>query len=398
MSVFRRICVLTVFWAVGSSSVLGQARTDQRLDNKLNRRVIQNEGPGKESFKKGLDLSLVSSLAYDNNIFQTPDNETRSVVAQFEPTVGWTAGSRDGTWVRLAYEGAAILYLSRSEDNRIDNRVTAEGEVKGKDLSLAYSAGWAKLGSPSADTGGASDRFEYGGTAELTYTPKGKVSYSLSVEQAVVDQEESGFFDFYQSSVGVSANYRHSRKTELEAAYRFGQADVDGSGKQDFHRVGLQALWRPRPKISFSVEAGVEHRNYEVGSGTDPFLAARVDWTPREKTAFYLQAYRREEASAGVEGENFEVTGFRAGVTQQLRDGWSIGFEVGRETADYFGIAGLPESGREDTMTFVRPSLRYVFGEDSEFVALYQWSESDSTDPGFGFNNQQLSFSMNYHF
>ncbi|MGJ8725822.1 MAG: surface lipoprotein assembly modifier [Roseibacillus sp.] len=377
---------------------IGQGRTDQRMDNKLDRRAVRSQGAEKVSFKKGLDISLVSSLAYDNNIFQTPDNETSSLVAQLEPSVGWTAGSKDGTWVRLAYEAAAIVYFAQTEDSRIDHRVSVDGGVKGKTLSLAYSAGWAKVGSPSADIGGASDRHEWGGRAGVTYTPKGKVSYEFFADRAVVDQVEPAFFDFYQSSAGIAARYRHSRKTQVEAAYRFGQVEVDGSGKQTFHRLGLQALWSPRSKVSFSLEGGMEYRNYEVGSGVEPYLAARVDWTPRAKTALYLEAYRREEASAALEGENFQLMGIRAGVNQRLRDGWSVGLEVGRETTDYFGIAGLPESGREDTITYVRPSLRYSFGEDSELVVLYQWSKSDSTDSDFGYSNQQLGVSMNYRF
>ncbi len=150
--------------------------------------------------------------------------------------------------------------------------------------------------------------------------------------------------------------------------------------------------------MSFSFEGGLEKRKYPVGSRIEPYLSARVDWTPRSKTALYLQAYHREEASAALEGENFKLTGIRAGIQQKLRDGWSLGLEVGRETTDYFAIAGLPESGREDTISFIRPSLRYVFGDDSELLFLYQWSKSDSTDPGFGYQNQQFGLSMNYRF
>ena len=112
----------------------------------------------------------------------------------------------------------------------------------------------------------------------------------------------------------------------------------------------------------------------------------------------FLEAYRREESSGAVEGENFDLTGFRAGVNQQLRGGWSAGLEIGRETADYFGVTGFPDSGREDTISFIRPSLRYSFGGDSELVVLYQLSDNDSTDPDFGFDNQQFGVTMNYHF
>ena len=395
---FRGMSASAIF-AVGCSlSASGQDGGDQRLDSKLNRRAVESLGERTQSFKEGLDISLISSLAYDDNIFQEANDETSSVVAQLEPSVGWTKGSKNGTWIRLAYEGTAILYLAQTEDSRIDHNFSAEGGVKGKALALAYSASWAKVGSPSADIGGASDRFQYGGRAEVTYTPKGKVSYALYVDGSVIDQEEAAFFDFYQASGGISARYRHSRKTEVSAAYSLGQVRVDGAGTQTFHRLGLQAIWKPRSKVSVSLEGGAEYRDYEDGSGLSPYFSARVDWTPRAKTAFFLEAYRREEASGAVEGENFDVYGFRAGVSQELRDGWSVGFELGSEKSDYFDIVGLPESGREDTIFFVRPSVRYRFGEDSEVVFLYQYITNDSTDSNFGYDNSQLGVSLNYKF
>lgn len=375
-----------------------QIRTDQRTDTKLDRRAIESKGSRAPSSKEGLDISLVTSLAYDDNIFQSADDKTSSLVAQVEPSIGWTAGERDKAWIRLAYEGAAILFLSSTEDSRIDSRVLVEGEIKGKSVALAYSARWARLGSPSADIGGTSDRHEWGARAGVTYSPKGKLAYEIFAERTVVEQIEPSFFDFYQSSGGIAAQYRYSSKIQVELGYRFGNVDVDGAGTQTFQRVGVQALWRPRSKVSVSLEGGVEYRNYEVGSGIEPFLAARVDWTPRAKTALYLEAYRREEASAALEGENFNITGIRAGINQRLINGWSAGFEVGRETANYFGIAGLPESGRNDTLMFVRPSLRYAFGEESELVFLYQWSQNDSSDPEFGYDNHQLGVSMSYRF
>lgn len=394
----RSIAWLLLSFAGVASPALAQFRADERLDTKLDRRTIASKGPRAASSKEGLDISLVTSLAYDNNIFQSATDETGSLVAQVEPSIGWTVGERDKAWFRIAYEGAAIWFFSRSEDSRIDNRVVAEGGITKRNVVLAYSARWARLGSPSADIGGQSDRIEYGGQIAATYAPKGKLSYRVFAERSVVDQVEPAFFDFFQSSGGIAAQYRYSPKTEVELAYRLGSAEVDGSGSQTFHRLGLQALWRPRSKLNLSLEGGFEYRNYESGSGFEPYLAARVDWNPRAKTAVYLEAYRRVEASAAVEGENFNLGGFRAGVTQQLRDGWSAGFEIGRETADYFGVTGAAESGREDVITFVRPSLRYALNEDSELVLVYQWSRSDSTDPDFGYDNQQLGVSMNYRF
>jgi hypothetical protein len=230
------------------------------------------------------------------------------------------------------------------------------------------------------------------------YEPKGKVSYQISAERAVVAFEESGFFDFYESSVGVSARYRYSSKTEVGLAYRVGRVEIDEAGDQTFHQIGAQAQWRPRKKFALSLEGGLEYRDYESGSGTEPYLAARIDWTPRSKTAFFGEIYRRQEASGALEGESFNLTGFRVGVNQVLRDGWSARLELGRETSDYFATTGAVASGREDTILFFRPSISYAFSEDSVLAFLYQYSENDSTEPGFGYRNHQLGVSVTHQF
>lgn len=389
---------VVLFLAGGIASSFAQLRTDNRLDQKFNSRSFSVGGERGVSTKEGLDISFVTSLAYDSNILQTTDDEVSSLVGQFEPTIGWTAGERDKNWIRLAYEGTGILFFNSTEDNRIDNRLIAEGGFKGKNLALAYSGRWARLGSPSADLGGESDRDEWGVSATVTYSPGGKLSYEAFGERSAVDQLASSGFDFFQSSGGVSARYRYSSKTEVELAYRLGQVEVDGSGTQIFQQVGLRAEWSPRSKINVSIEAGVDIRDYEVGNGVEPYLSARVDWRPRAKTALFLEAYRRVEASAGVVGENLNLTGVRFGVNQRLQGRWSAGLELGWENSDYFGIAGFAESGREDNILFVRPSLRYSLGDSSELVFLYQWSQNDSTEADFGFEGHRLGASLNYFF
>lgn len=375
-----------------------QSTVNRRLDGKFEGRSSLNTGDRKISTMEGLDLNLTASIAYDDNIFQSSENESASLVVQVEPSIGWTAGRRDNTWVRLAYEGAGFLYLSEEDGNRIDHRLRAEGAVQFDVVRLTYSVSWARLGSPSADVGGESDRNEFSGQVALIYQPKGKVSYEIGLDRAVVDQVESGLFDFFQSSAAVTARYRHSRKTELEAGYRIGFVEIDGSGDQVFHQIGGGVSWSPRSKFNVSLQGGIEYRDFETGSATNPYLSARLNWNPRPKTSLFGEVYRRQEASSAVQGENFNLTGIRLGINEVLRDGWSANLEVGRESIDYVATSDEPASGREDTILFFRPSLSYAFSKDSVLTFLYQYSENDSTATDFGFENHQLGVSVTHRF
>lgn len=390
--------VLSAFALGLPSDLFAQNTVNRRLDGKLDGRVSGATGDRKISTKEGVDLNLTAAIAYDDNIFQSATNARSSLVVQIEPSVGWTAGRQDNTWIRLAYQGSGVVFLSQSEDNRIDNRLTAEGAVQFDVVRLTYSASWARLGTPSADVGGQSDRNEYGGRIALIYQPKGKVSYEVSANRTVVDQVESGLFDFFQSDAGLAARYSYSSKTELEALYRIGTVDIDGSGNQVFQQIGGGLSWTPRPKINISLQGGLEFRDFESGSSTEPFLSARVNWNPRAKTSLFAEIYRRQEASSAVQGENFNLTGIRVGINEILRNGWSANVEVGRESIDYVATTDQPASGREDQILFFRPSLSYAFSKESVLTFLYQYTENDSTDPDFGFENHQLGVSVTHRF
>ncbi|MDP0489986.1 MAG: hypothetical protein Q7Q71_02905 [Verrucomicrobiota bacterium JB023] len=392
--------LLTLFVSAGGAR--GESLTtveSKRVVGKIDRRVLGAAYTGvEESTREGLDLGLVTSVAYDDNIFQSSSDKRGDLVVQVEPQIGWTAGKRREDWVRIAYEGAAVIYLKESEDSRMDHRVLVEGGFKRKRIAVAYSGTWARLGSPSADLGGQSDRQEWEMNGAVAFEPKGKWSYEVFGRKRAIDQESPAVADLWESSVGVTAKHRFSPKTRFEVGLETGETEVDGTDSQQLQRLRGEVFWAPRAKFNLSLGGGVEYRDYQVGSGWDPYLAARAEWLPRSSTAFYLEAYRREESSVALIGENYTLTGLRAGVSQKLKDGWSAGLEFGRESADYFAVDGSADSGREDVITFIRPSVRYRFGDESELIFLYQWSENDSTDPSYGYANNQLGVSLNYRF
>jgi len=360
-----------LIWLAGLSLCYGQGieAERRRLETKLNTRTLENSvGNRSDQTQSGLDLSLVASMAYDDNIFLEAEDEVGSAVARLEPTIGWTVGNREATWLRLAYAGSAVYYLSESEENRLDNRFVSEGGIQFNSLSFAYSGRWARLATPTADVGGAVTRDDWSARLSASYRPKGKWSYEVYAEKNAVDQNDSSGIDVFETSGGILANYRYSSKTEFRASYRIGQVD------------------------------GVDVRSYQSGDGVDPYLSLRAEWIPANGVLFFGEGFIRENTSIGVEGENFELLGFQLGANLRIRDGWRAGLVLGVEHADYFSVTGLPDSGRADTLFFIRPSISYAFSNGSELVFLYQWARSDSTIDQFGYDNQQLGVSLNYRF
>jgi hypothetical protein len=394
---FLTLGILAPPLAVGQGiGFLEEPRVGGKYERRLDREIREER---QEASREGFSVSVIASLAYDDNIFQTAKDAKEDFVAQVSPRVAYTKGQRTGrAWVSLAYEGTAVAYLGDRGENRVDHLVTAEASLRKKALVFAYSGSWAKLGTPSADVGGATKRTEWRNRASLGWEPRSRTSAELFAEWSRVDQEESSLFDIKERMAGVAVRYRYSPKTLMELAWRMGEVDVEGADTQDVQRFTGQVRWQPRPKIGLNVEVGGEYRDYGTRTDWSPVFAARLNWSPRGGTDLYLEGYRREEASAYSGGENYTVKGVKAGVSQRLRGAWTGGLEAGHETSDYFDVTGTGSADRKDRITFIRPSLEYRFQEGYELKFFYQWAENDSSEPDFGYTNQEMGVTMNYTF
>lgn len=379
------------------TTLLTDARVSGKFDQRLSDQIRGDRDSGSE---EGLEISLLGSILYDDNIFRTAKNEEEDLVTSIVPRVSYTAGQKEGrAWVRASYLGDIVLYLENSDDSRVDHRVELEGVIRKRLLKFAYAGSWAKLGDPDPDTGGSPDRMEWSNRVVIGVEPKGKTSGEFFLERNVLDQDAEFLNDVEETAAGINVFYRYSPKTQLGGSYSYGEVKIDGAPSQEVHRLVGSVFWQPRRQLSVSLEGGAEYRDFGTGvTDWEPVMAGRIAWAPRSGTEVYLTGYRRQEASSFFDGQNFTVAGGVLGLSQRIHRNWSGRLEVGWEQSDYFATEQGVDADRKDDSFFVRPTISYLSPAGHVLQIFYQWSDSDSSDSEFGYSNQEVGISLETNF
>lgn len=354
-----------------------------------------------EKRKQGVDLGVILSAAYDDNIFLSSDDAKSDLVLRAAPSIGYRKGDRDtqdGGYIKAAYRPTGVVYTEGNGDNRVDHEAALAVGYRGKSVAFDYTGAYGKLGDATADTGRETDRQMVDQVIRIAWIPREKLAVELAAGQSIADYADKVLLDSREAFGEVALRYAYSPKTRVGLAYRAGRFEVDESDDQRFQRLTASMEWQPREKLRVEIAAGAEKRKYSAGSSVTPVLEGRLDWTPSEKTSFYLNAYRRELASAFSPGQNYRLTGLAAGVSQKISDKWSAHLLAGYERASYRQVDGTEGDAGTDRLWFVRPSIEYRFTEELGLEIFYRVASNDSNRVGFGYDQQTAGVLLDYKF
>lgn len=396
------VCRLTFCMVAGwAASVFGQEYStaiDGRVESGDVRPPLVEDD---KVHRDGWEIGLVIAAAYDDNIYLSSRNPESDTVIRAAPTVGYAFGDPkdgDGAFIKAAYRPAGVVYVDHGSDSRVDHQAIGNIGWQGKVTRIEYTGGIQKLGDATPDTGRLTERIESANEMRIGWSPIEKVTLEAAGGNARNDYVDPIFFDSSKSYAEAALRYACSPKTELALVYQIGRFEVDGAGPQNTQQLTGAIAWQPREKIRLNLEAGAEHRKFDNGSGVNPVLSGRFDWSPRKGTEIFVNGFMREEASAYFAGQNYSARGFSAGISQRMIGEWSAELEGGFETNSYEQVSGAGTGGRKDEIWFVKPALVRRFGAESEVSLFYQSSDNSSTDPGFGYRDNMVGVEFNHKF
>ena len=384
-----------------TSAVLSDTRLAERLDV----RVLPSGGDQDPTVgtirREGLDLGVIVSGAYNDNITLSSSAPVKDFVIRTTPSVAYIRGNAeasDGGYLKVAYKPTAVVYADNGSPNRIDQDASWEVGIRGSKVAIAYGGRAQQLGDAIPDAGQQTDRLMLEQVIRTAWSATQKVSVELAAGQSSTNYEQSGFVDSSAAYGEVALRYTYSPKTRLAVAYRAGTSQVDGAGDQQFQRGTVRMVWKPREKIAIDLEAGGEHRTFDNGSSTKPVFEAKIGWTPQPGTEISLSGFRRTEASSFSTGQNYDVTGAAIGLSQKIGNRWTARFEGGLENASYYRVSGSGSASRRDRILFARPSVRYQISDDSQVELFYRYERDQSSQSGFGYDNHIVGIQFGYQF
>jgi len=396
---------------LSASSLLpshGQESTtlpDARLSERLDVRVVPvgaDQDPSAGTIRKeGLDLGMIISGAYNDNITLSSTAPVKDFVIRATPSMAYIRGNAeasDGGYLKVAYKPTAVVYTDNGSSNRVDQDASWEVGLRGKKVAIAYGGHMQQLGDATADAGQQTDRLVLEQVVRAAWSPTEKTSIELAGGQSSADYKQRGLVDSSGAYGEVAVRYTYSPKTRLSAAYRAGTFQVDGAGDQLIQRGTVRMEWKPREKIAIDLEAGAEHRSFDNGSSTKPVVEAKIGWTPRPGTEISLSGFNRTEASSFFAGQNYDVAGASVGLSQGIGGKWTARVEAGLENASYTRVSGAGAANRHDRILFIRPSVRYQVTADAQVEWFYRYERNQSNQSGFGYDNHIIGLQFGYQF
>lgn len=401
--VFVVLSTISLLSTLGLSAPdLKDARLSERLDVRVAAAYGNEQDPSAGTLRKeGVDLGVIVSGAYNDNITLSSNAPVKDFVIRTTPSLAYirgTAEASDGGYLKVAYKPTSVVYADHGSPNRVDHDAAWEVGLHGQKLAIAYGGRIQQLGEATADAGQQADRLMLEQVVRTAWSATEKLSIEAAAGQSSADYQQRGLVDSSGAYGEAALRYTYSPKTRIGAAYRAGTFQVGGAGDQQIQRGAVRMEWKPREKIALDLEAGVEHRTYDSGSSTKPVVEAKIGWTPRPGTEISLSGYRRTEASAFSVGQNYDTTGASIGISQKIGQKWSARVESGLENASYSQVSGTGTANRRDRIIFIRPSVRYQMTDDSQLEWFYRYERNQSNQSGFGFDNHIFGLQFGYQF
>lgn len=391
----------TLFWVAVNEVALGQEFStvvDGRVEPGP---ALEASEPRDEERRGGLELGVMVAAAYNTNIYLSSTDPTSDMVYRIGPSIAYTQGDSkagEGGYIRVAYQPTGVLYGDQKSNNRVDHSAGIEAGWKGKVSKLTYTGVARKLGDATADTGAQTERLELENEVRAAWMVREKLSLEAAVGGRQTKYQNAALVNSGRYYGEVAVRYAYSPKTEVGVFYQAGRLKIDGADAQTLQQAAASLDWQPREKIAFKIEAGAEFRRAGSVSTVNPLLNARVDWTPREGTRFFVTAYQRQEVSALNEGQIYEVKGITAGVFQRLGGNWAASLDAGYEAASYIADSSTGAPSRKDRIWFVRPALNYQFSDQFDASIFHEASSDDSSDSSFGYDASLTGVELTYKF
>ncbi len=271
----------------------------------------QTFSPASIDLKSGVKLKplIESSLSFNDNIYQTPDNNVDSFITILKPSLSLMAERRTSAY-RLDYGLESAIYSANSNDNYIDQRFKASfhGEVLEKgviDFEFSFNKEHEDRGSIFAQRNPLefAAPFEY---ENLNYQARyqyGRNSAKASLSSTLRFQSKeyinfediNAQRDFDRLSHLLNFNYQLGKVSALTADWSLSDTDYkmvpsDKVSRSNFDsHILLGVNWSGLSKTSGKVLAGYQVKNFD-SDDRKGFSGAAVDmsmfWMPRSYSRF----------------------------------------------------------------------------------------------------------------
>ncbi len=368
------------------------------------------EQPRASRWKMSPHLRLEAT--YDDNIFIQPTNKVADFVYTVAPGLaagywdyedemdayldrGRSASQLDrgqGNFLYFDYTAILLGFATNSSQNAFNQNALFDARWRMAKLTLTASTSFTSLYQPVIDLGGRVQTKRV--STEVT------ANYQLSERTALaanfynVIQEQGDFLRTVEWRNESYFEYQLTPLIRVDLGGAVGVLQVKDYQDQVFQRVLAGVAFDNTSKISFTARGGMEFRQSDgpQGDTVTPVFTVSARYALAEATVLVLDGYRRVTPSAAQPNQNFTATGAALRFDRTLRTGLLFSAGVGYEHTVYTQSSGLPQ--RRDDICFASAGVVYNFARWGSVGVRYEFSQNESSDASFSFDNNRVSLDV----
>ncbi|MBP7143284.1 MAG: outer membrane beta-barrel protein [Opitutaceae bacterium] len=257
--------------------------------------------------------SLQYTLSYGNNLAAYNGSDADSAVHQLSPSLYVQAANR----VVIRYTPTFIWYSSKELQDRTDHTLSASAGAGVGNTDLNVGASFSRTSLPLVETGRQTlqESWSVNGSANVALGERSNLEVSAGVGGRNTDE----FTDMRSVNTFVWLRRRVGSTLTLSGGLGGSKDDVDPGADISSRQAKIGAVWDPGPKLSLSLELGVNSSSFEGSDDdeTSPVYSGDVSYKLTELTTLSFGAHRGISSSYYA-NQMSDSQSYTLGLSQRL--------------------------------------------------------------------------------
>jgi hypothetical protein len=367
--------------------------------------VETNANPVNENFRRfRYNFGVTVRDVYDDNINLSSTNRVGDWYFVVEPAIHLGFGDSEGgfNYVAFDYILSAYFFADQTERNGVEHiiHLAAQHDFGHVVLGLSQDVqilDGTSLNSLSSRTGAQANTDVNGPSRSNTYTTAVNASYDLTGKLFLSGQASYARtdYDVLVSSQIVSGNiyinYVYSPKLVIGLGTTGGVTTNDGpTGDETFEQINARANYIVSGKISLSISAGIEFRQFDDGDSVSPVYDISGSYRPFENTIITIAGSGHTRNSASLAGQDFEETSISLTLSQRLFSRATFSLAEGYTHSAYLNASTGQSTARTDDYFYIEPAFDINVTRYWSVGVYYLYRTDLSTLAFFSFHDNQF--------
>jgi len=341
------------------------------------------------------------NIQYDDNIYLREKDTTKDLIHTISPAIAifsdairvgpkgiglrrekQSSGEAESgaIYFGIDYMPSFIYFTENSNNDTIDHRFGLKIGKNFERLTLDLNHTLEKTSDAAIEEGGRTSRLNNSSSLNLTYRMTGKTSWDGRFAYQTTEYKSFTGSDTTDYSTLNWFNYIFSKKMDFGPGFTVGQSEIVSSPGSLYEQVQLRLRYSPTRKLGFTVNGGLEFRQFEGGQKiVSPIFGLGLAYLPTPRSSIAIAGSKQLRPSNLFPDEITDVTSFQISASQRVWQRVDFGIGVGYVTSDYSSTRSSSAGNSGYSQVFLSPSITYNLKKYWSFSLLGNYRKADAT-------------------